>query len=228
MTTRRVPILGVIGGIGSGKTAAARAFESLGCRVIEADQVGHEMLRKAEVFCELVAEFGSGIVGSDGQIDRPSLARAAFAGEAATQRLNEIVGAALWPEFRRRALEAADHASAEVQAVVLDAALLLESECNDLCDAVVFVDAPDEVRRRRIEESRGWDWEEVRRREDRQFPLSRKRQLADFVLENTSELDHLRHEARGILATVRQRFFSRNDAPADAAHKERGSAGRTT
>jgi len=226
--TRRVPILGVIGGIGSGKTAASRAFESLGCRVIEADKVGHEMLAKAEVFCGLVTEFGRGIVGADGRIDRPSLARVAFASPEATRRLNEIVGSALWPEFRRRALEAADHAGAEVPAVVLDAALLVESECEDLCDAIVFVDAPDEVRRRRIESTRGWTWEEVRRREDRQIPLSRKRELADFVVENTGEIDHLRNEARGILSAVRQRFFSRNDVPADAAHRERGSAGKTT
>jgi len=208
MTTRRVPIIGIVGGIGSGKSSLASAFEHLGCRRLDADKVGHEMLARAEVLCELVAEFGPGVQGPTGRIDRGRLAAEAFASEAATARLNEIVGGALWPEFRRRALEAADHPAEDVQAVVLDAALLFESETNDLCDGIVFVDAPDDARRRRVEETRGWDWEEVLRRQRRQFPLNRKRRMADFTVKNHSDLDHLRSEARDILASVRQRFFS--------------------
>jgi len=208
MTTRRVPIIGIVGGIGSGKSALASAFEHLGCRRLDADKVGHEMLARADVLCELLAEFGPGIQAGDGRIDRSRLADKAFASEAATARLNEIVGGALWPEFRRRALDAADHPADDVQAVVLDAALLFESQTDDLCDGVVFVDAPDDARRKRVEDTRGWDWEEVRRRERRQFPLSRKRTMADFTVKNHSDLDHLRSEARDILARVRQRFFS--------------------
>ena len=227
MTTRRVPIIGVVGGIGSGKSAMASAFEAAGCTEIDADTAGHEMLGKADIFCELVTEFGSGIVGPGGRIDRPKLAAVAFASDEATGRLNAIVGSALWPEFRRRAMAAADHPDPDVQAVVLDAALLYESETDDLCDAVVFVDAPDDVRRSRIESSRRWNWEEVLRRESRQIPLSRKRALADFRVSNHRELDHLRTEADRILATVRERFFSRNNRSADAATNDRGRAGPT-
>lgn len=222
MTTRRVPIIGIVGGIASGKTATARAFESLGCRLLEADKVGHEMLARPEVYAALLSEFGDGILAADRRIDRPRLAARAFAAEESTAQLNEIVGGALWPEFRRRALEAADHAGADVGAVILDAALLYESETDDLCDAVVFVDAPDDARRERVKESRGWDWEEVVRRESRQFPLSRKREMADFVVKNHRGLDRLRDEARGILARIRERFFSRNETPADAAPEPRG------
>jgi dephospho-CoA kinase len=228
MPTRRVPIIGVVGGIASGKTATARAFEALGCRLIEADKVGHEMLGKADVFSELVIEFGREIIGEDQRIDRPALARLAFATDEATQRLNEIVGGALWPEFRRRAMEAADHAGEDMRAVLLDAALLYESETEDLCDAVVFVDAPDEARRERIKDRRNWDWEEVRRRESRQFPLSRKRQLADFVISNHSDLGHLHNEASRILSTVCERFASQSKPPAGTAKSRDESAGSTT
>jgi dephospho-CoA kinase len=206
MTTRRVPIIGLVGGIGSGKSALAGAFEELGCLRLEADAVGHEMLLKAEVYGELVTTFGRGILGPDGQIDRPRLAERAFASPEDAAALNRIVGGALWPEFRRRALAAADHAGPEVQAVVLDAALLYESETDEICDSVVFVDAPDDLRRERIKKTRGWDWKEVGRREARQFPLSRKRGVADVVCVNATDLEHLRREARGILSRVRERF----------------------
>ena len=210
MTTRRVPIIGIVGGIGSGKSALAAAFEELGCVRLDADKVGHQVLARPEVRCELVAEFGREILDADKRIDRSRLAAVAFASDEAAQRLNEIVGGALWPEFRRRALEAADHADGQVRAVVLDAALLYESETNEICDGVVFVDAPDDVRRERIAESRGWDWEEIRRREKRQFALSRKRQMADEACTNTGGLDHLREQARELLTLFRERFFSHN------------------
>ena len=208
--TNRIPIIGLVGGIGSGKSALAAAFESLGCRRLDADRAGHDMLARADVYAELVTTFGNSILAPDGRIDRQRLAAVAFADDASTAALNRIVGGALWPEFRRRALEAADAAPSQAPAVVLDAALLYESETADLCDAVVFVEAPDEVRRRRLHSARGWTWEEVLRRESRQFPLSRKRALADFLCTNDADLNALRATAEQILADVRERFSSPN------------------
>lgn len=222
-----MPIIGVVGGIGSGKSSLARALEGLGCRRIDADALGHKALEQPAVVAELVATFGEEIAGDDGCIRRPELARRAFADEASTSELNRIVGTVLWPEFRRRALGAADHADAETPAVVLDAALLYESENEDLCDCVVFVDAPDDVRRRRIRDTRGWDWKEVERREARQFPLSRKRELADVVINNDSDTDRLAEAARDLLDDVRRRFDSTEHngedriAPRGAADRSR-------
>ncbi|MBN2583311.1 MAG: dephospho-CoA kinase [Planctomycetes bacterium] len=214
VTERRVPIIGIVGGIGSGKSALAAAFTELGCTLIDADRVGHEMLVRNDVRRALVSQFGCNILDDDGRIDRPRLAAVAFADEQSTERLNEIVGAALWNEFRRRAQEAAARAGDagssgdDAPAVVLDAALLFESGMNELCDGVVFVEAPDHVRQERIQRTRGWDWEEVRRREARQFALSRKREMADEVVENTAGLDHLATEARRLLTLFRERRFS--------------------
>ena len=222
MSTRRVPIIGVVGGIGSGKSEFSRALESEGCVRLEADRVGHEMLRKAEVYGELVLEFGREILGPDGQIERGRLAAKAFGSEAGTETLNRIVGGALWPELRRRALEAADHAGPGAAAVVLDAALIYESGTDEICDSVVFVEAPDEDRRRRVKETRGWDWEEVERRESRQIGLRRKRKMADEVCENVAGLDHLRGEARRVLAKVRERFFSPHKQSADVPGRQPG------
>jgi dephospho-CoA kinase len=238
MTTRRIPIIGLVGGIGSGKSALAAAFESLGCRHLDADRLGHEILTRADVYAELVTTFGNSVLAPDGRIDRQRLAAVAFADEASTATLNRIVGPALWPEFRRRALEAADAsfnpsplgeggpqgpgegfrptaapsptvaAYVSPRAVILDAALLFESETNDLCDAVVFVDAPEDLRRQRVLASHGWTWDEVLRRQARQIPLSRKRELADFFCTNDTDLDALRAAAQQILTEVSQRFSS--------------------
>jgi dephospho-CoA kinase len=208
MTTRRIPIIGLVGGIGSGKSALAAAFEALGCRCLDADRAGHETLARAEVYAELVTTFGNSILAPDGRIDRARLAAVAFADDTSAATLNRIVGAALWPEFRRRALEAADSAPPEVPAVILDAALLYESETDDLCDAVVFVDAPENLRRQRVQAAHGWSWDEVLRRQARQFPLSRKRDLADFLCTNDGNLDALRAAAQRILTEVCQRFSS--------------------
>jgi dephospho-CoA kinase len=227
MTTRRVPIIGIVGGIGSGKSALARAFEALGCRRLDADTVGHEMLRKAEVFAELVQTFGEEILDDGRTINRSRLAARAFASEAATADLNRIVGGALWPELRRRALEAADHAGPEVPAVVIDAALIYESETDEICDSIIFVDCLDEVRRQRVAGARGWVWDEVLRREARQFPLSRKRGLADEHCANTAGLEHLQDEARRILELVRKLFLSPNVQPECNARKSTGPTDTT-
>ncbi len=208
MTTRRLPIIGLVGGIGSGKSALAAAFEALGCRRLDADRLGHEIIARADVYADLVTTFGNSILAPDGRINRAALAAVAFADDASTATLNRIVGAALWPEFRRQALEAADNAPPEVPAVILDAALLFESDSQDLCDAVVFVDAPEDLRRQRIQSSRGWSWDEVLRRQARQFPLSRKRALADFFCTNDGNLDALHATAQRILTEVCQRFSS--------------------
>ena len=88
------------------------AFEELGCVRLDADKTGHQMLARAEVFCELVTEFGREILGPGDQVDRARLAAVAFASEQATRRLNEIVGGALWPEFRRRGIGRARQAGA--------------------------------------------------------------------------------------------------------------------
>ncbi len=201
---RRAPIIGIIGGIGSGKSALASAFETLGCTRLDADAVGHEVLDRPAVRDGLAEAFGPEVLGSDGRVDRPAVAERAFASDEATGTLNRVVGGVLWPEFRRRALAAAEGGAP----VALDAALLLESGTQDLCDAIVLVDAPEATRRERVRETRGWDWEEVRRREARQIPLSRKRELADFVLRNDSDLKHLHAEARRILARVDDRAAS--------------------
>ena len=185
--------------------------------------------RLGRAIADALAERGCGIVvhyHSSAREAEEAAAAISNPGVAAALLRADLAEPAQVESLWRRALEAADHAADDTPAVVLDAAPLYESESEDICDAVVFVDAPDELRRQRVKTTRGWDWEEVRRREDRQFPSSRKRQMADFVIQNTSDLDHLRREAHGILDRVRKRFLSPGNNKAPCVRADRGRRGR--
>lgn len=204
----KIPVIGVVGGIGSGKTAMSKAFEALGCVRIDADALGHKVLEHAEVRGALVERFGRDILTAEGRVDRKSLARVAFNDDQSTADLNRIVGSRLWTEFIRRVFQSASQPERGTAAVVLDAALLYENDLQRICTTVVFVYAPDDLRRGRIVEGRGWDWAEVERREARQISSSRKQQMADFVVKNDQGLDHLSSEAARILKATQQRFNS--------------------
>ena len=157
--------------------------------MVDADAIVRRMLDRPVVRRSLVKAFGPGVMRG-GRIDRAAVARAAFADAASVRRLN----AAVHPHVRR---EIVRRLRRRRGATVLDAPLLLETGADKLCDVVVFVDAPIAKRIRRAAK-RGWDGREVRRREKFQWPVSRKRARADFVVRNNGSRAELRKRV-GIL-----------------------------
>jgi len=199
-TTGHKPVIGLLGGVGSGKSTAAAEFVRLGCGLIDADAIGHEVLGDSQARAELREAFGEGVFDPAGDIDRRALAEAAFADAAGVARLNAITH----PRIRRR-MEArvrALQADPAVRAIVLDAALLLETDWHELCTVLVFVDAPVDVRARRVAEARGWSRAEWRRREISQKPLDIKASSADHVVQNSSGLSHLREGIREVFCRI--------------------------
>jgi dephospho-CoA kinase len=195
-----VPVIGLIGGIGSGKTRVAAALAAKGATVLDADAIGHALLDQRPSRDEVVARFGEEVLGPDApaegegpaRIDRSALGRVVFAEPASRKALERI----LHPRMRKT-FEKAIHRvcrKQEAPMVVLDAAILLEAGWDDLCDAIVFVDAPRAVRLERLAASRGWSAEQVDAREQAQWSLSRKREQADHVIPNHSTPEDL--EAR--------------------------------
>jgi len=194
------PVIGLLGGVGSGKSTAAAEFVRLGCALIDADAIGHEVLRDPAAQAEIRAAFGDGILDPGGRIDRQALAEAAFSDPAGLARLNAISH----PRIRRR-MEAqirALQADPDVPAIVLDAALLRETDWHELCTTFVFVDAPADVRARRVAQARGWSGSEWRRREKSQKPLDIKASSADHVIQNSSGLSHLREGIREVFCRI--------------------------
>ena len=196
----RKPVLGLAGGIGSGKSSVARILASLGAAVIDFDRLAHEVLDGPEVVSDLRRWWGEAIVRSDGSVDRRAVADIVFADPAELRRLEGILYPRLW--VRRDELLARFAGDDGVLAVVLDAPKLYEANLDRLCDAVIFVDADADVRSTRLAATRGWSEAERLRREKLLNPLDVKRSSADYVVKNNSDLGALQSEVQRVFATV--------------------------
>jgi dephospho-CoA kinase len=189
-------VVGVVGGIGAGKSEVAAVLAARsGGRVLVADFAGHEALRRPEIRDALVARFGDSIL-DNGEIDRRRLAALVFANKDHLAYLESLVH----PCIRHRLDEEVRRSREErVPLLVIDAALLLEAGWAGVCDHLVFVDAPPEVRMERIRDKRGWSAEETQRREAAQLPLTRKRSVADHTIDNSSSHESLVQQVDDLL-----------------------------
>ena len=180
-----IPVVGIVGGVGAGKSSVVRTVPDLQLCVIDADHIGHELLFRNDIRSKLGDAFGEEIFDEAGQVLRARLAEKVF-GDSDEQtnnrkRLNEILHPAIRTEIQRSIKQAPQ----DVDAIILDAALLLETGLADECDAVIFIDTPVELRQQRASANRGWSMEEFQRREASQWSLLKKRQHAQFVVDNS-------------------------------------------
>lgn len=186
----RLPLTILVqGGVASGKSSVARALAELGAEVVDCDALGHEALRRPEVVARLLEAFGPEVLDPEGQVDRDALGARVFSDPAALARLEAIVHPliARWVHERLESRRTPEDRPRRV--VVLDAAVAERMGLDRSCDLRVFVDVPAEVRRRRARAQRGWNPEEVDRREAHQEPLDSKRAQADAVLPNDGSPD---------------------------------------
>ncbi len=197
-----IPVIGVVGGIGSGKSAAALAFAELGAFVLDADKIGHTLLDQSPCREIVVEVFGEGVLGpytAEGErrpIDRRALGAIVFADPFLLSRLEDILHPLMRRTFERAI--GREVRRGRCSAVVLDAAILYEAEWNDLCDTVVFVDSTPAIRLARLEASRGWTPETLATREKAQGPLGEKRVEANHVLANNGSTADLQVVAKAL------------------------------
>jgi dephospho-CoA kinase len=193
-------LIGLTGGIGTGKSSVAGFLRGLGVTVIDADEATRAVQAPGTEGLRLLADaFGEEILTPEGALDRPRLAAIAFADPKARQRLNEIVH----PLVRRWMAERQREAAARGDPlVVLDVPLLFETRGTDGLDAVILVYAPEELQLKRLTELRGMDERAARERIAAQMPIDEKRRLASHVILNTGTLDELRAEAERTWAEV--------------------------
>jgi dephospho-CoA kinase len=199
-------VIGVLGGIASGKSLVAARVAGRDGVLIDADALAREVLESAEVAPELVAAFGAGILRADGLPDREALGRLVFSDPGQRARLESFTH----PRIRARIRALLEGARARrVPRVVLDVPLLLENEAahglTGECHELLFVDSDPLARARRAAASRGWDSGEVARRESQQLPLEEKRARAHFVIRNRGSLDEFESEVLRYLAHLDQR-----------------------
>jgi dephospho-CoA kinase len=195
------PIIGIVGGIGSGKSYVSRLFGEMGCLVIDADELVREVYQRPEVKHTLVGWWGAGVLDGQGRVDRAAIARRVFAASEERRQLEGLVHP-LVGQIRDQRM-AGSAADPRVAAYVWDTPLLIEAGLAGQCDAVVFVEAPEEERYRRVRESRGWSREEWARREKLQLPLDKKRRIANDMVCNTADADYeVRGQVREVLSRI--------------------------
>ncbi len=189
-TRKKTLVVGILGGIGSGKSAVSRGLSNnFKIYLIDGDRIGHEALGIPNVKDDIRRAFGSSVF--DGaEICRKSLAGKVFGSEnhhkQALFELEKIVH----PEIRRQVEKQLAGISSDTNVVVLDAAVMLEAGWNDLCDTIVFVDTPFETRLKRVQENRGWTADELRRREASQISVEDKRAVSEFIVDNSGSLEN--------------------------------------
>lgn len=194
----RPVVIGIAGGIGSGKSTVAHVFGTLGCVVSDSDAQAKAMLQRPDVAATLREWWGEG-VAPGGEVDRAALARIVFGDPAARRRLEGLIHPLVHAE-RAKELERARASGAA--ALVVDAPLLFEAGIDRECDAVVFVDCPREERLARVKSTRGWDEDDLTRREAAQWPLERKRAACGHVIHNSRDRDDVERQVRAVLASI--------------------------
>ncbi len=201
------PVIGLIGGIGAGKSRVARVFQEQGAAVIDSDRLAHAQLADAEVLAALVSWWGKEILDERGKVDRKAVGHLVFSDEEKLKRLEELIYPRL--ERIRRNLCVAYDTDPSVRAVVLDSPKLMEAGIDRFCDAVVFVDTDRAVRLERLKRTRGWTEEEMVRREKLQNPLDIKKARAEYTIENNSGLTELETNVKKTLASILASFNRR-------------------
>ncbi|WP_210609372.1 dephospho-CoA kinase [Priestia flexa] len=179
-------VVGLTGGIASGKSTVAAIFREMSIPVIDADQIAKEVVQNGRAaYSKIVETFGKGILQEDLEINRAALGQIIFHNEQERQKLNSIVH----PEVRKEMLKQKEQLIAEqYQLVVLDIPLLFESKLTYLVDQVVVVHVNELVQLERLQKRNNLSKEDALARIKSQLPLTEKAKMADFIINNNGSI----------------------------------------
>lgn len=194
-----IPVIGLAGGIGSGKSAVAGVFASLGCVVSDSDADAKGLLHNPQIREKLVERWGVDVLDSAGAVDRGAVGRIVFVDSGEREWLESVIHPRL---HAMRADRLAEAVSAGARGLVIDAPLLFEAGLEGECDAVVFVECPFEERLRRVVTHRGWDASELARREKAQLPLDEKRRRSDYLVINAGDRASMEARVREVFDQI--------------------------
>jgi dephospho-CoA kinase len=194
------PIIGVTGGIGSGKSFVGKLFGELGCLVFDSDEQVRQAYQREDVKRTLREWWGDGALDASGQVNRKAVAQHVFQRPQERRRLEQLLHPLIAQQRDRLMAASAD--DAQVLAYVWDAPLLFEAGLAEKCDAVVFVEAPLELRLERVLRERGWERDELLKREKSQLPLDKKRGMSDHMVLNTADADYARTQVRDVFSRI--------------------------
>jgi dephospho-CoA kinase len=198
--TGNKPVIGILGGVGSGKSTVAGEFAKLGCAVIDADRIAHELLEEENIKEKIATLFGEDILDSAGRIDHRKLADIVFADADRLAALTGIVH----PPVLKRAEELIEQykRQKELKAIVLDMPLLMEVGWDKRCDKLVFVDCERKVRAERASKTGICSEKQLKIRENFQISLDKKKSSADNTIDNNSCLSRLSRQVINIFSKL--------------------------
>jgi len=181
--SRKTIIIGITGSFGTGKTTVAKIFKSLGAALLDADKLAHGTFKRGSVsYRQIVKNFGRGILDKFGKIDRTKLAYVVFRNKSSLSKLCSIVHPLIIAKIKesvRRILNSGD-----VPAIVIDAPLLIEAGLHDIVDYLIVVKTSRQTQIERVMKNKGLTRKDVISRIKNQMQLSKKIQMADYVIDN--------------------------------------------
>ena len=191
-------IVGLLGGLGSGKTATAQIFKAYGFAIFDADATVHELLDTKQIQDQIKNTFGHSVINMHtNKIDKKKLAQIVFSCKGALKKLTDILHPLVIKRFEEFLQDAVD----KFRGIVLDAPLLLEAGMDRFCTHLIFIDTPLQQRIKRASK-RGITEQELLKRESFQLPLSEKRQRADLVIDNSADLASLRVQVKEFISKI--------------------------
>ncbi len=195
-------LVGLTGGIGSGKSTVARMLEKRGAVVFDADVLAREVVEPGTPgHAEVIERFGANVLAPGGQLDREALASIVFADPAARRDLEAIVH----PEVRRLFADGAEEYEGTDRIVVLSAPLLVETGMHTAFEVLIVVSATPQTQVERLMRDRGMSEAAVRARIAAQAPLETKSEVADFLLDNEGSTDALERQVDRVWADLQAR-----------------------
>jgi dephospho-CoA kinase len=197
-----VLLVGLTGGIGSGKSTVSRMLQERGAVVVDADALAREAVEPGTPGHDAVVErFGADVVGPGGELDRAALGAVVFADPAARKDLEAIVH----PEVRRRFAEQSERYQDTDDVIVFSAPLLVETGTHRAFDVLVVVSASTQTQVERLVHDRGMSEEQARARIGAQLPLEDKAAVADVLLDNDGPVEELEQQVDRVWAELRAR-----------------------
>ena len=185
-------LIGLTGGIATGKSTVAAMLSRRGARVVDADALAHEVVEPGKPALQSVVErFGDGVLLHDGSLDRARLAALVFADDAARKDLERITHPRIAELMQQRIATAFAH---DAPAVILDIPLLFEGRREDTVEGVLVVWAPVAVQLQRLHERDGFDEVAARQRLAAQMPIDEKRQRGTWIIDNSGTIDETQRQ----------------------------------
>ena len=176
-------IIGIMGGVGAGKSTVAAEFGKLGCVVVDADAMVDKLLETEEIKRQIAKSFGSEAFNSAGAVDRAALAEVVFGNEDNVEKINTIIHPLVLAQTEALI---AKYNKSDAKAIVLDMPLLVEVGWSEKCDKLVFVDCNEWKRGQRVAQKCGFTKNQLKNREKFQILLDKKAKIADYIVDNNS------------------------------------------